>query len=242
MNINFIINLNDKEKELMVRQCVKEFRQAEKASESLDKKRHEIVDKYNGLPPFCEKSTIERKKLCVQVIQIDRERNINRMRKLAICDIAIALNLCIRDKVISRDFYGANIDNIGERFINFYDIFNGPYRDRLQNKDKPYYRKLAIYMMCRAGVIAKVTRDRMLQLLKTKTPIQLQERTQRKVNKLQEAFMEFRRKINGIVSHDEAKEIAKECGLHRYMVKKYGIEAVTSACCGTTEYTEPCGI
>lgn len=225
MNINFIINLNDKEKELMVRQCIKEFRQADKSSESLDKKRNEIVDKRNGLPPFCEKSTIERKKLCVQLIQIDRARGINRMRKLAICDIAIALNLCIRDKVISRDFYGANIDNIGERFIKFYRIFNGPYSGRLQNKDKPYYRKLAIYMMCRAGVITKGTRDRMLQLFK-----------------LQEAFVEFNRKINGIVSRDEAEEIAKECGLHRYMVKKYGIEAVTSACCGTTEYTEPCGI
>lgn len=44
MNIKFIINLNDKEKELMVRQCIKEFRQADKSSESLDKKRNEIVD------------------------------------------------------------------------------------------------------------------------------------------------------------------------------------------------------
>lgn len=168
--------------------------------------------------------------------------NQKRLRMLAICDIAIALNLCIRDKIISRDFYGANIDNIVERFIKFYDIFNGPYSDRLQNKDKPYYRKLAIYMMFRAGVITKDTRDRMLQLLKSKTPIQLQKRTQRKVNKLQEAFVEFNRKINAIVSRDEAKEIVKECGLHRYMVKKYGIEAVANACCGTTDYTEPCGI
>mgnify|MGYP002514876076 CR=1 FL=1 len=217
MNINFIINLNDKEKELMVRQCTKEFRQADKSSESLDKKRNEIVDKRNGLPPFCEKSTIERKKLCVQLIQIDRERNINRMRKLAICDIAIALNLYIRDKVIQCS-------------------------GRLQNKEKPYYRKLAIYMMCRAGVITKGTRDRMLELLKTKTVMQLQKRTQRKVNKLHEAFVEFNRKVNAIVSRDEAKEIAKECGLHRYMVKKYGIEAVTSACCGTLSDDEPCGI
>jgi dsRNA-specific ribonuclease len=62
------------------------------------------------------------------------------------------------------------------------------------------------------------------------------------VNKLHEAFEEFNRKINAIVSRDEAKEIAKECGLHRYMVKKYGIEAVTTACCGPSHYTEACGI
>lgn len=236
MNINFIITLTEQEKEIMVKQCVKEFMQADKVIESIRSRNKNIYDEtHNGdwgtkMSGQCEMSkgymTINQK----------------RLRMLAICDIAIALNLSIKDKIISRDFYGVNVDRIGEKFIKFYNMTNGPCSGRLQNKDKPYYRKLAIYMMFRAGVITKDTRDRMLQLLKTKTPIQLQKRTQRKVNKLQEAYVEFNRKINAIVSRDEAKEIAKECGLHRYMVKKYGIEAITSACCGTLSNDEPCGI
>lgn len=35
MNINFTINLTEQEKELMVRQCVKEFMQADKVIESI---------------------------------------------------------------------------------------------------------------------------------------------------------------------------------------------------------------
>lgn len=235
MNINFIINLNDNEKQRMTDQCIKEFKQAVygiKCNEDMIKnigieqqrEKYCLLNKEYLMDCECQKSH------CYCRIGLKNQR------ALAICDIALALGLTISNKVKRISFYGPECDRIGEEFCKFYKKF--PPREERIDKDKPYYRKLAIYMMCRAGVITKDTRDRMLQLLKTKTPIQLQERTQRKVNKLQEAFVEFNRKINAIVSPGEAKEIAKECGLHRYMIKKYGIEAVTSACIGTTNHTE----
>ena len=219
MNINFIITLTEQEKELMTKQCIKEIEHCNKRVELLQKKIREVFESTRlqdwGTVMYgkCEMNSLKQK------------ISHNIQRKVAIHDVGMAL--CS-----------------GSEFINFWNK-SGCHlfvNNRIIDKTKPYYRKLAIYMMFRAGVITKDTRDRMLQLLKTKTPIQLQKRTQRKVNKLHEAFVEFNRKINAIVSRDEAKEIAKECGLHRYMVKKYGIEAITSACCGTTEYTEPCGI
>ena len=219
MNINFIITLTEQEKELMTRQCIKEVEHCNKRVESLQKDMREVFEKTR----LADWGTVMYGRC--EMDRLKQKVNRNIQRKIAIYDIGMALCL-------------------GAEFMNFWNK-SGCHAfvdNRIVDKRKPYYRKLAIYMMCRAGVITKDTRDRMLQLLKTKTPIQLQKRTQRKVNKLHEAFVEFNRKINGIVSHDEAKEIAKECGLHRYMVKKYGIEAVTSACCGTTEYTEPCGI
>jgi hypothetical protein len=239
MNINFIINLNDKEKELMVKQCVKEFKHAVRVAEACEEEAHKAIHVPEhkmrfvpglGLVHFRkDPSTLacERDKAfdegAKRLISLISNSNVSRLRAIAIVDIAEAFNLPIDSTTFNE-------------MVAYRGCLTKP------KEDKPYYRKLAIYMMCRAGVITKGTRDRMLQLLKTKTPIQLQKRTQRKVNKLHEAFVEFNRKINAIVSRDEAKEIAKECGLHRYMVKKYGIEAVTSACCGTTEYTEPCGI
>lgn len=229
MNINFIINLNDNEKQRMTDQCIKEFKQAMygiKCNEDMIKnigieqqrEKYCLLNKEYLMDYECQKSH------CYCRIGLKNQR------ALAICDIALALGLTISDKVKRISFYGTECDRIGEEFCKFYKKFP-PRKERI-DKDKPYYRKLAIYMMCRAGVITKGTRDRMLQLLKTKTSIQLQERTQRKVNKMQEAFVEFYQKIKRIVSPDEAKEIVKESGLHRYMVKKYGNEAVATACCG----------
>lgn len=229
MNINFIINLNDDEKQRMTDQCIKEFKQAMNGivcNEDMIKnigieQRREtcrLLNKEYLMDCECQKSH------CYYRIGLKNQR------ALAICDIALALGLTISDKVKRRSLYGAEYDRIGEEFCKFYEKF--PPREERIDKEKPYYRKLAIYMMCRAGIITKGTRDRMIELIKTKTVMQLQERTQRKVNKIQEAFVKFTREINGIVSPDEAKKIAKECGLHRYLVKKYGIEVVTAACIG----------
>lgn len=242
MNINFIINLNDKEKQRMTDQCIKEFKLVMHGI-----KCNKDIIKNIGIEERREKSPLLNRDYLMycecQKSHCYHRIGLKNQRALAICDIALALGLTISDKVKRISFYGPDFDRIGEEFCEFYAQF--PPREERIDKEKPYYRKLAIYMMCRAGIITKETRKQMLSLLKTKTSIQLQSRTQRKVNKLHEAFVEFNRKINGIVSPDEAKEIAKECGLHRYMVKKYGIEAVTSACCGTsfdTDDTDPCGI
>lgn len=231
MNLNFIINLNDDEKRLMTNQCVKEFKREMNSIKicKADIKKHlEARKNLEAEQPFAwQGEMLKLARLNRRAIQ---EIGLSRQRALAICDIVLALGLTISDSVKRRSIYGAEYDRDGEMFVEFYNSFK-PNENRI-DKNKPYFRKLAIYMMYRAGIITKATRNQMLSLLKTKTVIQLQERTQRKLNKLQDAFLDFNRKIRGLVPPDEEKEIMKACGLHQYLVKKYGIKAVTRACIG----------
>lgn len=99
-------------------------------------------------------------------------------------------------------------------------------------EDKPYYRKLAVYIMYRSGVITKQTRDKLLSLYKEKSAISQRNREQAKLNRIHKCYLKFMDDLGEMVTPQEKRELWIASGVHAYLVKKYGIEKVCKMCTG----------
>lgn len=229
MNIQFIINLNEEEKRAFSKQCEKEFKHAVRASEACGEEAHKAIRvpefKQQFVPGFGlvnfrkDQSTLARerdeafKEGAKHLISLISNSNVSRLRAIAIVDIAEAFNLPIDSTTFNE-------------MIAYRGCLTKP------KEDKPYYRKLAVYMMCRADVITKGTRDRLLSLYKSKSAITQRAREQAKLNKIHKCYLKFMDDLGEIITPKEKQELWAASGVHTYLVKKYGIEKVCNMCLG----------
>ncbi len=229
MNIQFMINFNDEEKRMFGKQCEKEFKHAVHVSECCNDEAHKAIRvpecKQQFVPGFGlvnfrkDPSTLARerdeafKKGAKHLISLISNSNVSRLRAIAIVDIAEAFNLPIDSSTFNE-------------MVIYRGCLTKP------KKDKPYYRKLAVYIMCRAGVITKGTRDRLLSLYKAKSAITQRAREQAKLNQIHKCYLRFMNDLGEMVTPQEKRELWEVSGVHAYLVKKYGIEKVCNMCMG----------
>lgn len=230
MNIQFAINLSFDEQRAFGKQCEKEFKHAVRVAEACEEEAHKAIHvpehKMQFVPGFGlvnfkkDPSTLAREREGAKHLS---NSNVSRLRAIAIVDIAEAFNLPIDSTTFNE-------------MVAYRGCLTKP------KDDKPYYRKLAVYIMCRAGVITKQTRDKLLSLYKEKSAIVQRAREQAKLNRIHKCYLKFMKDLGKIVTPQENRELLAATGFRDYLVKKYGIEAVTPACCGMLSDDEPCGI
>lgn len=229
MNISFTINLGFDEKRAFGKQCEKEFKHAVRVSECCDEEAHKAIrvpEYKQQFVPGCglvnfrkDPSTLARerneafKEGAKHLISLMSNSNVSRLRAIAIVDIAEAFNLPIDSSTFNE-------------MVAYRGCLTKP------KEDKPYYRKLAVYIMCRAGVITKGTRDRLLSLYKAKSAITQKAREQAKLNKIHKCYLKFMEDLGEMVTPQEKRELWAASGVHAYLVKKYGIEKVCNMCIG----------
>lgn len=229
MDISFTINLNFDEKRYFGKQCEKEFKQAVRVSESCNEEAHKAirVPEYKmqfvpgcGLVNFRkDPSTLARerdeafKEGAKHLISLMNNANVSRLRAIAIVDIVEAFNLTIDTELFTE-------------MVAYRGSLTKP------KEYKPYYRKLALYIMCRAGVITKQTRDKLLSVYKEKSAITQRAREQAKLNMIHKCYLKFMDDLGEIITPKEKKELWAASGVHAYLVKKYGIEKVCNCCVG----------
>ena len=229
MNISFTINLSFDEQRAFGKQCEKEFKHAVCVSKSCDEEAHKAIRVPEckqqfvpglGLVNFRkDPSTLARerdeafKEGAKHLISLMSNANVSRLRAIAIVDIVEAFNLPIDTSVFTQ-------------MVNF--------RGKLEKeKDAfPYYRKLALYIMFRAGIITKQTRDKLLSLYKEKSAITQRSREQAKLNKIHKCYLKFMDDLGEMITPQEKRELWAASGVHAYLVKKYGIEKVCNMCMG----------
>lgn len=229
MNIKFTINFNDEEKRMFGKQCEKEFKHAVRVSECCNEDAHEAIR-----VPECEhrfvpglglvnfrkdpsKLASERdeafKKVAKHLISLISNANVSKLRAIAIVDIVEAFNLPIDSSTFNE-------------MVAFRRALITP------KEDKPYYRKLAVYIMHRAGIITKQTRDKLLSLYKEKSAIVKRDREQAKLNRIHKCYLKFMDGLGEMVTPKEKRELWEASGIRAYLVKKYGIEKVCNMCIG----------
>ena len=229
MNISFTINLSFDEKRAFGKQCEKEFKHAVRVAECCNEEAHKAIR-----VPECEQqfvpgvglvnfrkdpSTLSRerdeafKKGAKHLISLIGTSNTSRLRAIAIVDITEAFNLPIDTTTFTE-------------MVAYRGSLTKP------KEDKPYYRKLAVYIMCRAGVITKGTRDRLLSLYKAKSAMTQRAREQAKLNRIHKCYLKFMDDLGEMVTPKEKRELWAASGVHAYLVKKYGIEKVCKICVG----------
>lgn len=229
MNISFTINLNFDEQRAFGKQCEKEFKHAVCVFKNCDEEAHKAirVSEYKmqfvpgcGLVNFRkDPSTLARERDEVfkegskHLISLISNANVSRLRAIAIVDIAEAFNLPIDSSTFNE-------------MVDYRGCLTKP------KEDRPYYRKLAVYIMYRAGVITKKTRDKLLSLYKEKSAITQREREQAKLNKIHKCYLKFMDDLGEMVTPQEKRELWAASGVHAYLVKKYGIEKVCNMCMG----------
>lgn len=229
MNIKFTINFNDEEKRMFGKQCEKEFKHAVRVSECCNEEAHKAirVPEYKmqsvpglGLVNFRKdpsKLARERdeafKKAPKHLISLISNANVSRLRAIAIVDIVEAFNLPIDSSTFNE-------------MVAYRGCLTKP------KEDKPYYRKLALYIMYRAGIITKQTRDKLLSVYKAKSAITQRAREQAKLNKIHKCYLKFMNDLGEIITPKEKRELWEASGVHAYLVKKYGIENVCNCCVG----------
>lgn len=229
MNISFTINLSFDEQIAFGKQCEKEFKHAVCVSKICDEEAHKAirVPEYTmrfvpgcGLVNFRkDPSTLahERdeafKEGAKHLISLISNSNVSRLRAIAIVDIVEAFNLPIDTTTFTE-------------MVAYRGCLTKP------KEDKPYYRKLAVYIMCRAGVITKGTRDRLLSIYKAKSAITQRAREQAKLNRIHKCYLKFMEDLGEMVTSKEKRELWAASGVHAYLVKKYGIEKVCKICVG----------
>ena len=229
MDISFTINLSFDEKRAFGKQCEKEFKHAVHVSECCDKEAHQAIRVPEckqqfvpgvGLVNFRkDPSTLARerdeafKEWAKHLISLISNSNVSRLRAIAIVDIAEAFNLPIDTTTFTE-------------MIAYRGCLTKP------KEDKPYYRKLAVYIMHRAGVITKGTRDRLLSLYKAKSAITQRAREQAKLNRIHKCYLKFMEDLGEMVTPKEKRDLWAASGVHAYLVKKYGIEKVCNMCMG----------
>lgn len=229
MNISFTINLSFDERRAFGKQCEKEFKHAVRVSESCDEEAHKAIR-----VPGCEQrlvpgvglvnfrkdsSTLARerdeafKEGAKHLISLISNSNVSRLRAIAIVDIVEAFNLPIDSTTFNE-------------MVAYRGCLTKP------KEDKPYYRKLAVYIMCRASIITKKTRDKLLSLYKEKSAITQRAREQAKLNRIHKCYLKFMDDLGEMVTPQEKRELWAASGVHAYLVKKYGIEMVCNMCIG----------
>ena len=229
MNISFTINLSFDEQRAFGKQCEKEFKHAVHVSEACDEEAHKAirVPEYKmqfvpgcGLVNFRkDPSTLARerdeafKEGAKHLISLISNSNVSRLRAIAIVDIVEAFNLPIDSELF-------------KEMVAYRGCLTKP------KEDKPYYRKLAVYIMHRAGIITKKTRDKLLSLYKEKSAITQRAREQAKLNKIHKCYLKFMDDLGEMITPQEKREIWAASGVHAYLVKKYGIEKVCKICVG----------
>lgn len=229
MNISFTINLSFDEERAFGKQCEKEFKHAVRVSECCNEEAHKAirVPEYKmqfvpgcGLVNFRkDPSTLARerdeafKEGAKHLISLISNSNVSRLRAIAIVDIAEAFNLPIDSTTFNE-------------MVTYRGCLTKP------KEDKPYYRKLAIYIMCRAGVITKETRDKLLSLYKERSAMTQRTREQAKLNRIHKCYLKFMDDLGEMVTPKEKRELWAASGVHAYLVKKYGIEKVCKICVG----------
>lgn len=229
MNIKFIFNLSKEERCLFGKQCEKEFKlavlNADRLKEQAGKLDH-VSEYTTQFVPGCGIVTLRKDpdslkreihesviKQTLKECRLLNKYNVSRLRAIAIADISDEFNLPIES-------------NVFNQMIQI--------RGKLEKPKGviPYYRKLAVYIMCRAGVITKGTRDRLLSLYKEKSAITQRSREQAKLNKIHKCYLKFMDDLGKIITPKEKKELWAASGVHAYLVKKYGIEKVCNVCVG----------
>lgn len=229
MNISFKINLSFDEKRDFGKQCEKEFKHAVRVSKCCDEEAHEAIrvpEYTKQFVPGCglvnfrkDPSTLARerdeafKEGAKHLISLMNNANVSRLRAIAIVDIAEAFNLPVDT-------------NVFNEMVSYRGSLTKP------KEDKPYYRKLALYIMCRAGVITKQTRDKLLSVYKEKSALVQRAREQAKLNMIHKCYLKFMNDLGEIITPKEKKELWAASGVHAYLVKKYGIEKVCNCCIG----------
>lgn len=138
MKINTVISLSNEEKELLAKQCFKEF------CDCINKCNYERLKQLRefNLP-------IEKKSLNFELNKLCRTINENEQRAFALCNVAISFVNIFQHKVI------------GENMTLFYVEKTEKFDWAGSSVDK-----LALYVMCRAGIISKQERDRIIQIHK----------------------------------------------------------------------------
>jgi hypothetical protein len=147
------------------------------------------------------------------LISLMSNSNVSRLRAIAIVDIVEAFNLPIDHTMFNE-------------MVAYRGCLTKP------KEDKPYYRKLAVYIMYRAGIITKQTRDKLLSVYKEKSAITQRAREQAKLNKIHKCYLKFMNDLGEIITPQEKRELWAASGVHAYLVKKYGIEKVCNMCIG----------
>lgn len=229
MNISFTINLSFDEQRNFAKQCEKEFKHAVHVSECCSEETHKAIRVPEckqqfvpglGLVNFRkDPSTLARerdeafKEGAKHLLSLISNSNVSRLRAIAIVDIAEAFNLPIDSTTFNE-------------MIAYRGCLTKP------KEDKPYYRKLAVYIMYRAGVITKGTRDRLLSLYKAKSAMTQRAREQAKLNQIHKCYLKFMDDLGEMVTSQEKRELWAASGVHAYLVKKYGIEKVCKICVG----------
>jgi hypothetical protein len=229
MNISFTINLSFDERRAFGKQCEKEFKHAVCVFKSCDEEAHKAirVPEYKmqfvpgcGLVNFRkDPSTLARerdeafKEGSKHLISLISNSNVSKLRAIAIVDIVEAFNLPIDHTMFNE-------------MVAYRGCSSEP------KEDKPYYRKLALYIMYRAGIITKQTRDKLLSVYKEKSAITQRASEQAKLNKIHKCYLKFMNDLGEIITPKEKQELWEASGVHAYLVKKYGIEKVCNCCVG----------
>lgn len=229
MNVSFTINLNFDEKRAFGKQCEKEFKlavlNADRLKEEAGKLDH-VSEYTTQFVPGCGIVTLRKDpdslkreiresviKQTLKECRLLNKYNVSRLRAIAIVDIVKAFNLPISTTMFNE-------------MVAYRDCSSEP------KEDKPYYRKLAVYIMHRAGIITKQTRDKLLSLYKEKSAITQRAREQAKLNRINKCYLKFMDDLGEMVTPQEKRELWEASGVHAYLVKKYGIEKVCNTCVG----------
>lgn len=229
MNISFTINLSFDEQRAFGKQCEKEFKlavlNADRLKEQAEKLDH-VSEYTTQFVPGCGIVTLRKDpdslkreihesviKQTLKECRLLKKYNVSRLRAIAIVDIAEAFNLPIDSSTFNE-------------MIAFRGCLTRP------KEDKPYYRKLAVYIMYRSGIITKKTRDKLLSLYKAKSAITRRNREQAKLNRIHKCYLKFMDDLGEMVTPQEKRDLWAASGVHAYLVKKYGIEKVCNMCIG----------